>query len=507
MKLLKKKGFSLAEVMIAAGMLGVVSLGVMHMNQSMQKSAVTAEVKTEEIELRNTFRMALSDLEACKKTFDGVNVGGDLTGIKNSSGDLTYEVGKTYGNKALTITKMSVIDRGNPDAFGTRMVTLRTTMKKNKKMAMGSERKVFDINIRVSAASDSAPITSCYDTSHGIISSAIVLGCSSLNGVWDSATKKCDLDSYVLKTGDTMSGDLNAPLFKGDVEAGQVDSSGKVVAAELCTGTDCIKVNQIARSNNLCNNNQVSVGIRPNGNTKCLTLECAADELFNGIDSSGNPICKSLPTGGSCPTNQYVVEIKTNGTVTCAPLPPSLNVTCPVGKVLRRIKRDGTAVCVDKGAGEDCSTGAVVIGVKKNGELNCSKKIMCPSGQALRGINSDGTPNCIEPLTVLPRRLTIREKEFCDANEIQIHQFSLQTCSLSSVKCQAGFWCRGTEYNQAQVPPRDFWSDSTGPDYKRTQTITRQVQAECGRDASCLATITFTCTPKQHKTHCLPLTL
>jgi len=70
-KLLGKQGFSLVEVMIAAGMLGIVSMGVMQMMQNMNKGQKTADLKSTRAWLTYNIDQALKDSRACERTFAG----------------------------------------------------------------------------------------------------------------------------------------------------------------------------------------------------------------------------------------------------------------------------------------------------------------------------------------------------------------------------------------------------------------------------------------------------
>jgi type II secretory pathway pseudopilin PulG len=70
LKLLRStRGFSLVEVMIAAGMLGLVSLGVMQLTSNQSKSTKTFETKFEVTSIVAEIRTLLSNTESCKATF------------------------------------------------------------------------------------------------------------------------------------------------------------------------------------------------------------------------------------------------------------------------------------------------------------------------------------------------------------------------------------------------------------------------------------------------------
>lgn len=75
----REKGFSLVEIMVAAGMLGVVSLGVMQMTKNM--SSANKKIK-QDFEAQTTISEVLkeiTDAAACRNTFAGTALNGNAT--------------------------------------------------------------------------------------------------------------------------------------------------------------------------------------------------------------------------------------------------------------------------------------------------------------------------------------------------------------------------------------------------------------------------------------------
>jgi|GEM_PF-6639568 len=68
-RLLSGHGFSLAEVMVAAGMLGIVSLGVMQMLQNMNRGQKRIAQMSEIESMQYNVRLALRDRVGCRRTF------------------------------------------------------------------------------------------------------------------------------------------------------------------------------------------------------------------------------------------------------------------------------------------------------------------------------------------------------------------------------------------------------------------------------------------------------
>ena len=70
-KFFNNKGFSLVGVMVAVGLLGAVSLGVMHLMKNIQQGQSFAKSSADEIELRTEIRMILDDDKFCKVSLAG----------------------------------------------------------------------------------------------------------------------------------------------------------------------------------------------------------------------------------------------------------------------------------------------------------------------------------------------------------------------------------------------------------------------------------------------------
>jgi prepilin-type N-terminal cleavage/methylation domain-containing protein len=61
----RQKGFSLIEIMVAMGLVGIVAMMIMRMNDNMNKSIVTMETRLEEFQLEQLVRLNMS----CNQTF------------------------------------------------------------------------------------------------------------------------------------------------------------------------------------------------------------------------------------------------------------------------------------------------------------------------------------------------------------------------------------------------------------------------------------------------------
>lgn len=376
----KPDGFSLMEIMVAAGLLAVISVAVMQMNKTMSRGQATAEVKMEAIEIKRQVISTLSDKQACEHTLVGKNLGDNVDVIKNSNDVDLFRVGQKYGGNALELAEMKILDDGDLGG-GMRQGKLYVKFNKLKKSAYGGSERSFETLIKVKAAGASAVIDECFDDTTGVISTANESSCLAIGGVWDSATSTCTISHFVKKSGDTMTGALTTPqlntnnaTINGPATATTVTTTDKITSPQFCSGTNCKAINELALANQSCPAGQVSHGVKADGTLDCKALQCPSSQYFAGLDSSNNPICRPYPTN-TCPTNQYVTKVNSDGTVDCAALPTSASASCPSGQVIQSVT-GGIPTCVVNGGAGDL------------------KGKSCPTGQAITGFASDGSLLC-----------------------------------------------------------------------------------------------------------------
>jgi type II secretory pathway pseudopilin PulG len=118
-KFMSQRGFSLAEVMVAAGMLGVVSLGLMQITKNSNTAMKTVAQGGNMLELLQETRRALTDQDSCTVTMAGKSVAALPTNAspllfqynKNTGTPTTREVlaiGQRYGTGPETVVVRSI---------------------------------------------------------------------------------------------------------------------------------------------------------------------------------------------------------------------------------------------------------------------------------------------------------------------------------------------------------------------------------------------------------------
>lgn len=189
----REKGFSLVEIMVAVGMLAAISVGVMQLMHNQQKALSHAEVKTSEIEMVNHVRMILADQDACRETFESYALGDQIPAIKNSIGNDAFQSGETYANGGLRINTIEILDDGVPTDGSLGMAKLRLSLERLKANT-GVKQLHRDLTMLVKLDTDTGTVADCYTDEEGLVLTAKIEMCESLDGVYDPDTDKCSLE-------------------------------------------------------------------------------------------------------------------------------------------------------------------------------------------------------------------------------------------------------------------------------------------------------------------------
>ena len=192
---MNNKGFSLAEVVVAAGLLGVVSLGVMRLVDNMMKSQKTFETQSEITLVSNGIAQALVNEKACENTFAGINLGANTSvpSIQNSNGASIFDVGSQYGNRKVLLTGLDVqnisLTSDGTSKVGTFDLVVGMDKLSSQTQGATSVRKVITISVVTDLADD---FTGCFSSAAGATKNA----CENIGGTFNSASQSCDLVPY-----------------------------------------------------------------------------------------------------------------------------------------------------------------------------------------------------------------------------------------------------------------------------------------------------------------------
>jgi hypothetical protein len=162
MKLLNKNGFSMVQIMMAAGMMGILSLGMMKMMETQTKSAKSIKSSVEVQAFYNEARAYLGKSSYCTANFKGevMNEGDqfDLEELIKPNGKVLYKVGKIYGDRSFRISKIEVIDFEKDSEISGIMKLQFVLDKIGKSYGAKSYTKILKIDV---ALNDKRELTSC----------------------------------------------------------------------------------------------------------------------------------------------------------------------------------------------------------------------------------------------------------------------------------------------------------------------------------------------------------
>src|SRR5690606_29641292 len=130
---INQKGFSLVEIMVAIGMLGALSLGVMKINELMTKTSRNMSQQLDAVQIASLVQPYLRNTSACQLSFRGRNLTTSqavgANGILDSNGATIIDIGQDYGqvsieniifrNVAAASTEVSTIPNpnGTPNSY------------------------------------------------------------------------------------------------------------------------------------------------------------------------------------------------------------------------------------------------------------------------------------------------------------------------------------------------------------------------------------------------------
>lgn len=273
------KGFSLAEVIVAAGLLGALSLVLINISKNQAVVQKRAEASFEINTISNLVTQTLLNSQACAASLGGVGqevTENSVTSIKNRKGDSIYEINEIYGNRQVRITEMKLIDIPSPLGLFSEL-KLRITFEKLSKAISGNKfiSKHFSLKIESDAAGD---LIKCYSSTENAVTTAVEQSCISIGGTYDVATSNCNLSNYV---------------------ANEASTNTAVSTKSLSDKLSDLKVE----------------------------MSCSVGEIFQGFDSSGVKICVPLAltikysscliidqpgwySAAVCPINMVVTQVR-----------------------------------------------------------------------------------------------------------------------------------------------------------------------------------------------------
>ena len=180
--------FPLTEALVAAGMVGGLSLGYLQLSGGHQKSQKKIEAGFEIDMLTLEMAQTLSNDDACTKTLNN-STSGLITKIKNSANKTVFQTSKKYGQNLIRLKTMELknFDKA-ADGFGS--LELEVTFEKSAKIIKGKKEEIRKIPL-VIQESGGTVICNPDPATRYLASAAKKMMCDSIKGTFDSTTGKC----------------------------------------------------------------------------------------------------------------------------------------------------------------------------------------------------------------------------------------------------------------------------------------------------------------------------
>lgn len=408
-----KNGFSLVELLIAAGLACGLSLTVATLVKQNATIAKDSIIMSDTLEAESSLIEIFGSPKLCEHNLKNKKLGDYLDEVKNMKNTLFFKVGERYGRSA-TVTSINIENDNSIDTYGMSSASLHINIKPS---SLKSEKSII-IPLKVSL-DGSQKIQKCYTDSEKIIESIVKENCLAQSGTYNDSTKKCSNENFLQKNGLTpLTGSLTSTQLTTPASTASIANATTVNSSEFC-------INGVCRStftNQICPAGQILTGIQKNGEKTCKPLFCPNTTMFAGWDSDGSIKCRPIPSKQCATVKEYVSSIAIDGTITCSPLPPNAAVSCGSGQYIEAISTGAAPTCrpimnmtcpadkyisaISPSSGVVCETISNVLGK------------ICPTNTLLIGFDSSSNPVCVQPKFQRERRWLKKETsistEKCD---------------------------------------------------------------------------------------------
>lgn len=237
MRLHKNYGFSLIEIVIAMGVLSLISLGVMNMMKNMSKTSKSSEVSFEVIQVVTSISSVLKDGYSCTATLKGLNPSGNGSEVtevirKKLNGEelIVYQSGDVLGavGSKVFLKKMMIKNFNENSGLGDFVITLNkgskdyeimtdkeTKISKDKSFGSLVITKSFKLNMLLDSSGD---IKSCVSDQDLYTAGA----CSTLNGDFSDKVKCKSLNISAVRGKPAITSDGDVRVDNGALKLGSM---------------------------------------------------------------------------------------------------------------------------------------------------------------------------------------------------------------------------------------------------------------------------------------------
>ncbi len=338
---LGEQGFSMVQGLIAAAVIGGVSVAIVQQNKLTTQQTRAAATNFAIVELQGQIQNYLLSEGACTSSFSGgtlaltsVGQSQPVTTIRDKLGTVVFQTGNKYNLNQVSIPSM----RFTRTATGGTLTVMFLKEGNDNRKGIGARdaRKDYDVSATWNAAGN---LTKCYSDLSNAVDTAVLQAIARFcpdpaapnpTGIYfDAGTGLCESTAQFGTTA------IQTPCPGDQAVTGLVYDNTTRQYSKVCNSIytipatcpvdtllrrrsdgsfDCVKPE--------CPGNAIFTGLDGSGNSQCLScgagqvamviagswscqnIRCdspAGQQYFMGFDTTGNPVCNNLVASSDCP--------------------------------------------------------------------------------------------------------------------------------------------------------------------------------------------------------------
>lgn len=407
-KLLKNFGFTLVEVLMAAGITSAVVLILINSFKENNSQVVQYQQTLELNNLIQRVTTELSKKEVCEKNFKGSSLPiaptapANIPSLVTRNGAHLLSVGSIYGeqNPQTAIQIISMNKQGTTSANVSRLTKMnivvgfrivkKTTSSASSPFESVDQDSFFNIPVNVFLSRDSSTVDTCYSDVQSLLENAVKRACiddesATFNGLRTAtyfppdATYPYGHCEHVAEIRNNANG-IVTQCPPGELLQNITTTSGKMTfqCRPFSTTTTCPAWSYLQ-------------GVNPDGSANCVdirtlfpnsgfmvlkggvfsvqNISCPTNEVLQRIDAAGLPVCVNPRNNYTCPVNQYVTAINADGSVSCSY--SSNRNACAGNSFMTAIDSVGNVTCGSPALLGSCTAPNVIVGINAAGQVIC----------------------------------------------------------------------------------------------------------------------------------------
>ncbi len=403
-----KLGFTLTEIMVGVGIMGVISTVIMNYQKQAVNTSRDLVVDSEINSLLQNIASQLNRKEVCELNFKNkAVVQPTITKLiqRNTSGvDIniinTAAPDNKYSNE-ITITGINTTNGSMAN-----QMDLNVTYQVRNRAA-----QTLTIPINYFLDSGTGNILSCFSDLQFMLRRAVEYACQG-NGAryvapTGSGIGSCEHEIELRNQAGTL---VNISASSYICPAGQflqkiADGACSVSPSTNLTSAACTAASGVWSPNKMvfhcgsvtstCNAWEYLKGYNADGTPQCQDIrQLFATSGFMAINTSGTYVTYNI----SCPSDQILKGINAAGSPIC--IDPEYSLNCPAGRYSQGVDGSGNMICATPSASSVCSGGTPFIkSINNNGDVTCQSGApggsCTPGSTVINGIDASGNVTCV----------------------------------------------------------------------------------------------------------------